>query len=31
VPIVLERDQNVPELDALLAELGRIRTIAGNA
>ncbi|HEY3817293.1 MAG TPA: DUF692 domain-containing protein [Polyangiaceae bacterium] len=28
VPIVLERDQNVPELDALLAELTTIRTLA---
>jgi uncharacterized protein (UPF0276 family) len=28
LPVVLERDQNVPDLDALLAELGRIRTIA---
>ncbi len=30
VPIVLERDQNVPELDALLAELERIRGIAAR-
>jgi uncharacterized protein len=28
VPIVLERDQNVPDLDALLAELASIRRIA---
>jgi uncharacterized protein (UPF0276 family) len=27
VPVVLERDQNVPPLDALLEELGRIRAI----
>jgi uncharacterized protein len=25
VPIVLERDQNIPDLDGLLAEMGRIR------
>jgi uncharacterized protein (UPF0276 family) len=28
VPVVLERDQNVPSLDALLEEVARIRTIA---
>jgi uncharacterized protein (UPF0276 family) len=28
VPVVLERDQNIPSLDELLAELGRIRAIA---
>jgi uncharacterized protein (UPF0276 family) len=28
VPIVLERDQNVPDLDALLAEVARLRAIA---
>ena len=28
VPIVLERDQNVPPLDALLEELERVRAIA---
>jgi uncharacterized protein (UPF0276 family) len=27
VPVVLERDQNVPELDGLLEELGRIREV----
>jgi uncharacterized protein len=31
VPIVLERDQNVPHLDGLLAELSTIRGIAGAA
>lgn len=31
VPIVLERDQNVPDLDGLLAELSTIRGIAGAA
>ena len=30
VPIVLERDQNVPSLDALLAELETIRTIVSR-
>jgi uncharacterized protein (UPF0276 family) len=28
---VLERDQNVPDLDGLLAELSTIRGIAGAA
>lgn len=28
VPVVLERDQNVPPLDSLLAEVARIRTFA---
>lgn len=28
VPIVLERDQNVPDLDGLLAEIARIRAVA---
>jgi uncharacterized protein (UPF0276 family) len=28
VPIVLERDQNVPPLDTLLEEVARIRVIA---
>jgi uncharacterized protein (UPF0276 family) len=27
VPVVLERDQNVPSLDALLDELGRVRAV----
>jgi hypothetical protein len=27
VPIVLERDQNIPSLDALVAEIGRIRAV----
>lgn len=31
VPIVLERDQNVPDLDALLEELGRIRAVVSRA
>jgi uncharacterized protein (UPF0276 family) len=31
VPIVLERDQNVPSLDALLAEMERIRSVAPRA
>jgi uncharacterized protein len=31
VPVVLERDQNVPGLDALLEELGRIRSVADGA
>jgi uncharacterized protein (UPF0276 family) len=30
VPIVLERDQNVPDLDALLDELGHIRALAAR-
>jgi uncharacterized protein (UPF0276 family) len=29
VPVVLERDQNVPDLDTLLAELEAIRVAAG--
>jgi uncharacterized protein (UPF0276 family) len=31
VPVLLERDQNVPDLDALLVELARIRTIHARA
>jgi uncharacterized protein (UPF0276 family) len=31
VPIVLERDQNVPDLDALLEEMGRIRAASARA
>jgi len=31
VPIVLERDQNIPDLDGLLAELGRIRRVCEGA
>ncbi|HEX3772453.1 MAG TPA: DUF692 domain-containing protein [Polyangiaceae bacterium] len=31
VPIVLERDENVPSLDALLDEIARIRAIWGRA
>jgi uncharacterized protein (UPF0276 family) len=31
VPIVLERDQNIPDLDGLLAEMGRIRAISALA
>jgi hypothetical protein len=31
VPVVLERDQNIPDLDGLLVELGRIRQIASHA
>ena len=31
VPVVLERDQNVPSLDALLYELGRVRAICSSA
>jgi uncharacterized protein (UPF0276 family) len=31
VPVVLERDQNVPSLDALLDELGRVRAICSAA
>lgn len=27
VPVVLERDQNIPDLDGLLAEMGRIRAV----
>jgi uncharacterized protein (UPF0276 family) len=27
VPIVLERDQNIPDLDGLLAEMARIRAV----
>ncbi len=30
VPIVLERDQNIPALDTLLEEVARIRTLAEN-
>jgi hypothetical protein len=30
VPIVLERDQNVPPLDALVEEVGRIRAVAAS-
>jgi uncharacterized protein (UPF0276 family) len=30
VPIVLERDQDIPDLDGLLAEVGRIRAIAAS-
>jgi uncharacterized protein (UPF0276 family) len=30
VPVVLERDQNIPDLDGLLVELGRIRQIASH-
>jgi uncharacterized protein (UPF0276 family) len=31
VPVVLERDQNIPDLDGLLAELARIRRICERA
>jgi uncharacterized protein (UPF0276 family) len=31
LPIVLERDQNIPSLDALLAEVARIRAVASAA
>ncbi len=31
VPVVLERDQNVPGLDALLSEVARIRAVASAA
>jgi hypothetical protein len=31
VPIVLERDENVPSLDALLAEVAVIRDVAARA
>jgi uncharacterized protein (UPF0276 family) len=31
VPVVLERDQNIPGLDALLAEVARIRAIVSGA
>jgi len=31
VPVVLERDQNVPDLDGLLAELARIRRVCDAA
>jgi uncharacterized protein (UPF0276 family) len=31
VPVVLERDQNVPSLDTLLAEVARIRAVASAA
>jgi uncharacterized protein len=31
VPVVLERDQNIPELDALLAEVARIRAVVSRA
>ena len=31
VPVVLERDQNIPNLDELLNELGRIRVVVTGA
>jgi uncharacterized protein (UPF0276 family) len=31
VPVLLERDQNVPPLDALLAEMARIRAVVARA
>jgi uncharacterized protein (UPF0276 family) len=31
VPVVLERDQNVPDLDGLLAEVARIRAVVDSA
>ena len=31
VPIVIERDQNVPRLDSLFAEVERVRRIAARA
>ena len=31
VPVVLERDQNIPTLDALLLELGRVRRVVEQA
>jgi uncharacterized protein (UPF0276 family) len=31
VAVVLERDQNVPDLDTLLAELGRVRAVVENS
>jgi uncharacterized protein (UPF0276 family) len=31
VPVVLERDQNIPDLDGLLLELARVRRVVEAA